>query len=97
MSPPQQASSGLPQTVLCAFQKAFVLGGSRQQAGTGDQAWLAASCLGQGLTQSFFFRNLGKSGLRVSCLGLGKYGTPHEQGYGGKPAPPLIESYTENL
>lgn len=73
---PGQARRGLPHMALCAFQKTFWLGESRQQSDAGAEAWLEACCLGQGLTQSFFFRNLGKSGLRVSCLGLGKYGNP---------------------
>lgn len=60
MSPPWPVSRGLPRMILCAFQKAFWLGGSRQRAGPGDQGWLAASCLSQDLTQSFFFQEPGQ-------------------------------------
>lgn len=41
-------------------------------------AW-AARATHWGLTPTLFSRNLGKSGLRVSCLGLGECGGPSVQ------------------
>lgn len=47
-------------------------------AGAGISGWhgWGHPALHPGLTRYLFFRNLGKSGLRVSCLGLGECGGP---------------------
>lgn len=50
-----------------------------QGAGTGNPrapSLAGGSFLAAEGSQCLFFRNLGKSGLRVSCLGLGEYAGP---------------------